>query len=141
MGMRRGPSSTFVPAIMAVTLIGSFLFVGGTSAAAPAASKTGSSHIQTASSHFQVGQVKRAAQTHGPYTSSARLPLAVSEANPPNPGKPGASHHTPPPPTNNAAIPTVSCAPALTGCDTISPSSGGASTNPHAMAATDNSLL
>jgi hypothetical protein len=69
------------------------------------------------------------------------LPLQVNQANAPNPGKPGHGKKTPPPPTNNAGIPTVSCAPALAGCDSISTSGGGAATNAHAMAATDNQLL
>jgi len=68
----------------------------------------------------------------------------ASQEQAPDPGKPGLGHnkHNPPPPSSNAQIPVVSCAPVLlSGCDTISSSNGGATTNPHAMAAPLNQLL
>ncbi len=134
---RRGGVSVRVTAISAGVLLGSMLSMSG--ATATAAASVSSS--KTRSAGPTVGHVTRAAQTHGPYSAPSRLPLAVNQADAPNPGKPGSNKHNPPPPSSNAAIPTVSCAPALAGCDTISSSGGGATTNAHAMSATDNQLL
>jgi hypothetical protein len=134
---RRGPLSVLVAALTAGVLIGSLLFtLGGTATAGASVSSS-----TAGSSHPTVGHLTRAAQTHGPYAAPSRLPLAVNQADAPNPGKPGSNKHKPPPPPSNSAIPTVSCAPALAGCDTIGSSGGGATTNAHAMAATDNQLL
>ena len=135
--LRRGRLSVLVGALTAGLLIGSLLFAFGGTATAGASVSSSSA----GSAHPAVAHLTRAAQTHGPYTAPSRLPLEVNQADAPNPGKPGGNKHNPPPPSSNAAIPTVSCVPALAGCDTISSSGGGASTNLHAMAATDNQLL
>jgi hypothetical protein len=135
--LRRGRLSVLIGALAAGLLFGSLLFtLGGTAVAGASVSPSNGS-----SSHFTVGHLTRSARTHGPFAAPSRLPLAVSQADAPSPDKPGVGNKHSPPPPNTAGIPTVSCVPALAGCDSISSSGGGAVTNPHAMAATDNQLL
>jgi hypothetical protein len=137
--LRRGRLSVLVGALTAGLLFGSLLFtLGGTAVAGASVS---SSNV---SSHTTIGHLTRAARTHGPYAAPIRLPLMASTDDAPDPFKPGLGHdkHNPPPPSSNAAIPVVTCAPILlSGCDTIGSSNGGATTNPHAMAAPLNPLL
>jgi hypothetical protein len=131
-----------VGALTAGLLFGSLLFtLGGTAIAGASISPS-----KASSSHLTVGHLTRAAQTHGPFIAPLRLPLMLTQDDAPDPFKPGLAlghnKHNPPPPSSNAAIPVVSCAPVLlSGCDTISSANGGATTNPHAMAAPLNELL
>lgn len=131
---RRVRLSVLVTALTTGGVIGCLLLtLGGTATAGAsvASSKTGP----------RVGHLTRAARTHGPFAAPSRLPHGVHPSDIPDPGKPGLNKHSSAASSSNSAIPTVSCAPALVGCDTISSSSGGATTNPHAMAAPDNPLL
>ncbi len=142
--MSRSLSNVRYAILAALALVASFLFaIAPTATAAPA---TGVGAPPAGSAQVKGGQLTRASQQPSPF-ASAEKPSASPEAiaNPPLMSKPGLkanSVHGPNAANGaNPAIPNVSCAPALTGCDTVGVTNGGADTNPHAMAATLNGQL
>jgi hypothetical protein len=119
---------------------------GATGTALRAGAVTATPLGSGASSPPQVGQLPRSNQTPSPFTPAA--PAASPSPNQrgphqvPHPAPPGKSEKgSPPPSVSSVNVPIVSCQPLGPGCDAISTSHGGASTNLYGLAATANGRL
>ena len=137
-----------VLALSAAGLVVLTPIVPGTSAAGAAPSAgviTGSPLGPGASSPIQTGALTRSSQVSSPFTTAvpvATPAAASSAAHPiPHPALPGQGKNLSAGPVSGVSVPIISCQPLGPGCDTISTSNGGATTNRYGLSATANGKL